>query len=200
MAADDGNLLGPDAAARTAPGRPDEGKAPEAAGEAALAMTQIAAAATRLTGRRGAVTTLFALGMLAAAALPAAAREERVNAEGGVAIRGYDPVAYFTEGRPVRGRAEFPHAWRGATWQFASAEHRDRFAAEPARYAPAYGGHCAWAASENYLAPIDPQAWRIVDGRLFLNYDRSVQRRWERDIPERITRGDRNWSSGLAWR
>lgn len=102
-------------------------------------------------------------------------------------------MAYFAEGRPVRGRPEFTHAWAGATWHFASAANRDRFAAEPARYAPAYGGHCAWAAAEGYLAPIDPQAWRIVDGRLFLNYDRSVQRRWERDIPGNIARADRNW-------
>ena len=119
---------------------------------------------------------------------------ERVNAESdGVAIRGYDPVAYHTDGRPVRGRAEFAHAWNGATWHFASAANRDRFAADPARYAPAYGGFCAWAVAEGYTAPIDPEAWRIVDGRLHLNYDRSIQRRWERDVPGNIARADRNW-------
>lgn len=117
----------------------------------------------------------------------------RVFAEGGLAIRGYDPVAYFTEARAVRGRPEFHHAWHGATWRFASAAHRDAFAADPARYAPAYGGFCAWAVSEGYTAPIDPNAWRIVDGRLFLNYDRSIQRRWEADMPARITRADTNW-------
>lgn len=118
---------------------------------------------------------------------------QRVNAEGGVAVRGTDVVAYLTEGRPVAGRAEFAHAWRGATWRFASAANRDRFAADPERYAPAYGGFCAYAVSEGYTAPIDPAAWRIVDGRLYLNYDRSVQRRWERDIPGRIARADANW-------
>jgi YHS domain-containing protein len=102
-------------------------------------------------------------------------------------------VAYFTEGRPMRGRPEFTHQWAGATWRFASAANRDRFAAAPERYAPAYGGFCAWAVSEGYTAPIDPDAWRIVDGRLFLNYDRAVQRQWERDIPGRIARGDANW-------
>lgn len=116
-----------------------------------------------------------------------------VNADAGVAVRGTDVVAYFTEGRPVPGRAEFTHAWRGATWRFASAGNRDRFAADPDRFAPAYGGFCAFAVSEGYTAPIDPNAWRIVDGRLFLNYSRSVQQRWERDIPGRVARADANW-------
>jgi len=122
-----------------------------------------------------------------------ASAQGRVLAEDGVAIRGFDPVAYFTEGRPVRGSAAFTHEWGGATWRFASAANRDQFAADPGRYAPAYGGFCAFAVSEGYTAPTDPNAWRIVEGRLFLNYDRSVQRRWERDIPGRIARGDANW-------
>jgi hypothetical protein len=117
----------------------------------------------------------------------------RVNADAGLAVRGTDVVAYATEGRPVPGSAAFAHEWQGATWRFASAAHRDRFAADPARHAPAYGGFCAWAVSEGYTAPIDPAAWKIVDGRLFLNYDRAVQRRWERDIPGRIARADANW-------
>ncbi len=131
---------------------------------------------------------------------PAAARAEptRTFLERGVAIRGYDPVAYFTEGRPVRGSAAFSHRWHGAAWHFASAAHRDAFAADPMRYAPAYGGFCAFAVSEGYTAPIDPQAWRIVDGRLFLNYDRSVQQRWEADMTARITRGDANWPAVAA--
>jgi hypothetical protein len=130
---------------------------------------------------------------------PGMAHADQVNAEGGVAVRGTDVVAYVTEGRPVPGSPAFTHVWQGATWRFASAANRDRFAADPARYAPAYGGFCAFAVSEGYTAPIDPNAWRIVDGRLFLNYDRSVQRRWERDIPGRIARADANWP-GLAAR
>jgi YHS domain-containing protein len=122
----------------------------------------------------------------------------QVNADGGVAVRGTDVVAYVTEGRPVAGSARFTHAWRGATWRFASAANRDRFAADPERYAPAYGGFCAYAVSEGYTAPIDPAAWRIVDGRLYLNYDRSVQRRWEADIPGRIARADANWPALAA--
>jgi hypothetical protein len=125
--------------------------------------------------------------------LPGQGRAAQVNAEGGVAVRGTDVVAYVTQGRPVAGSAAFTHDWAGATWRFASAAHRDLFAADPQRYAPAYGGFCAFAVSEGYTAPIDPAAWRIVDGRLFLNYDRAVQRRWERDIPGRIARADARW-------
>ena len=129
---------------------------------------------------------------------PGAARAAQVNAEDGIAVRGTDVVAYVTDRRPVPGRAEFTHMWQGATWRFASAANRDRFAADPARYAPAYGGFCAYAVSEGYTATIDPAAWRIVDGRLYLNYDRSVQRRWEQDIPGRIARADTNWPSLAA--
>lgn len=114
-------------------------------------------------------------------------------AENGVAIRGTDPVAYFREGRPVAGRADITHAWHGVTWRFATEANRDAFAADPARYAPAYGGFCAWAVAEGYTAPIDPRAWTIVGGRLYLNYSRSIQRRWERDIAGNIARADANW-------
>lgn len=125
--------------------------------------------------------------------LMAQAPAPAVNAEDGVAVRGTDVVAYFAEGRAVAGSPAFTHAWRGATWRFASAANRDLFAADPGRYAPAYGGFCAFAVSEGYTAPIDPQAWRIVDGRLFLNYDQAIKRRWERDIPGRVARADANW-------
>jgi YHS domain-containing protein len=116
----------------------------------------------------------------------------------GLAIRGYDVVAYFTQGRPTRGQAAFTHQWNGATWRFASAAHRDLFAADPAKYAPQYGGFCAWAVSEGYEAPVDPTAWRIVDGKLYLNYNASIQRQWEADIPGRIVRGDANWPAVAA--
>jgi YHS domain-containing protein len=144
---------------------------------------------TRTPGRRHALPAI--LGVTLFTQRPASA--QRVFTEGGVALRGYDPVAYFTEARPVRGRPEFETRWQGVTWRFASAAHRDRFVAEPQRYAPSYGGFCAFAVSEGYTAPVDPAAWRIVDGRLFLNYDLSVQRRWERDMQTRIQRGDANW-------
>lgn len=114
------------------------------------------------------------------------------------AIRGTDPVAYFTEGRAAKGSSSFTHKWRGATWHFISAENRDRFAADPERYAPQYGGYCAWAVSQGYTATTDPEAWRIVQGKLYLNFSKSVRRRWEKDIPGNIAKADRNWPGLLA--
>jgi YHS domain-containing protein len=112
---------------------------------------------------------------------------------GGVAIEGTDPVAYFEEGKPVEGSSEFEHEWLGATWRFASAENRDAFAADPEKYAPQYGGYCAWAVSQGYTAKIDPAAWKIVDGKLYLNYSPEVQTEWSGDIPGNITKADGNW-------
>lgn len=113
--------------------------------------------------------------------------------EDSVAIRGTDPVAYFTENRYVPGSADFTYEWADATWQFASAENRDVFALNPAQYTPQYGGFCAWAVAEGYTAPVDPNAWEIVDGKLYLNYDARIQRRWQRDIPGNIARANENW-------
>ncbi len=112
---------------------------------------------------------------------------------GKVAIKGYDPVAYFTESKPVKGTKDFVFDWNGATWQFASAAHRDAFAKDPARYAPQYGGYCAWAVSQGYTANIDPTAWKIVDDKLYLNYDADVQAKWSQDIPGFIAKADTNW-------
>jgi YHS domain-containing protein len=133
-------------------------------------------------------------------ALPAAAVAQRVNADRRqLAVKGHDVVAYFTEGRPVAGAAAFEHEVGGVRYRFASAANRDRFAQDPQRYLPQYGGFCAYAVSRGYTADADPLAWRIVDGRLFLNYDRDVQKIWEQDIPGRIRQGDANWP-GLSRR
>ncbi|MEO1399953.1 MAG: YHS domain-containing (seleno)protein [Cyanobacteria bacterium J06635_1] len=121
-----------------------------------------------------------------------------IFAEDGIAIRGADPVAYFTESDYVPGSAEYTHEWGGATWQFASAENRDLFASNPEQYAPAYGGFCAWAVSQGYTAPIDPTAWKVVDGKLYLNYDAKVQKRWSKDIPGNIAKADGNWPGVLS--
>ncbi len=121
-----------------------------------------------------------------------------INAPDGVAIKGTDPVAYFTESKPVAGSEQFAHEWNGVQWHFSSAENRDLFAADPEKYAPQYGGHCAWAAAEGYVADIDPTAWSVVDGRLFLNFNASVQRQWEQDIPGFIAAADEKWPSVVA--
>lgn len=115
----------------------------------------------------------------------------------GTAIDGTDPVAYFTQGRPVEGSSKYTFDWKGATWKFSTAENRDKFAAAPEKYAPQYGGYCAWAVSQGYTASTDPDAWKIVDGKLYLNYSKSVQRKWEGDIPGNIKSGDANWPKVL---
>ncbi|HEX4823901.1 MAG TPA: YHS domain-containing (seleno)protein [Candidatus Polarisedimenticolaceae bacterium] len=131
---------------------------------------------------------------VALAALPAFALSP-VNKSlfGGVAIEGYDTVAYFTDSKPVEGKKEFQTTWNGATWRFVSAEHRDLFVKEPAKYAPQYGGYCAWAVAQNDTAGIDPKAWTIVDGRLYLNYSLDIQKKWSADVPGNIKKGDTNW-------
>ncbi|MGE0640590.1 MAG: YHS domain-containing (seleno)protein [Thermoanaerobaculia bacterium] len=117
---------------------------------------------------------------------------------GGLAIDGYDPVAYFLDGRPVEGKKEFATSWQGATWRFASAEHRDLFTAAPEKYAPQYGGYCAWAVSQGYTAGIDPDAWTVRNGKLYLNYDLEVQKKWLADPDGLIVKGDANWPKLLA--
>ncbi len=144
----------------------------------------------RILGAAVLAAGLLAAGFLATA--PARALDPFFTTDG-VAIEGYDPVAYFTEGKPVRGKEAFTHSFAGATWRFASAENRDAFAAAPGRYAPQYGGYCAWAVSQGYTASTDPDAWRIEGDKLYLNYSKSVQRRWERDIPGNIAKADANW-------
>ncbi len=114
------------------------------------------------------------------------------------AIRGYDPVAYHLERKPIKGNDHYTVKWNGATWRFASRDNRDKFSKEPERWAPQYGGYCAWAVSNNYTASTDPQAWSIVDDRLYLNYSKSVRSSWSRDIPGNIRRGDANWPSVLS--
>ena len=115
-----------------------------------------------------------------------------------LALRGYDAVAYSTTGQPTQGSPNFEHRWNGAVWRFSTAANRDQFAKEPERYAPEFGGYCAYAVSRGYTADGDPNAWRIVDGRLYLNYSKRVQRLWEEDVPGNIAKGRQNWPGVLA--
>jgi hypothetical protein len=107
-----------------------------------------------------------------------AAGENNVDSSG-LALKGYDPVAYFTENKPVKGNTEF------------SARHA--FAAAPAKYSPQYGGYCAFGVASGYKAPIEPDAWTVVDGKLYLNYNQSVRRQWSGDIPGYLRKADANW-------
>lgn len=145
---------------------------------------------------------VFAAALLAIAALvPASAHAASDPVYTGIfsdlAVSGYDPVAYFREGKPVEGSSDFETEYDGATWRFASQENLDAFVADPAAYAPQYGGYCAWAVSQGYTASGDPDYWKIVDGKLYLNYDADVQATWEQDIPGHIQSADGNWPSVL---
>ena len=134
------------------------------------------------------------------AASPTSNEPAAVFAEGGIAIRGADPVAYFTQGAYVAGSSKYTHRWGGATWQFASVEHRDLFVSNPQQYAPQYGGFCAWAVSQGYTAPVDPTAWDIVGGKLYLNFNARIQGRWRRNVSGHISRANQNWPGVVASR
>ena len=134
---------------------------------------------------------------MATAAVPAFAMDPPVYSRWGLAIRGYDPVAYFEGNGPVKGDSDFEAEWNGATWRFASAENRDKFISDPETWAPQYGGYCAWAVSNNYTASTDPDAWSLYDGKLYLNYSLGVRDTWSRDIPGNVAKGDANWPGVL---
>lgn len=116
-----------------------------------------------------------------------------VNAKSGVALGGYDVVAYFTMNRAVPGEQAFSHSWNGVAWQFASAAHRDAFAQAPEKFAPQFGGFCAYGVSRGYAVDIDPEAFSVVDGQLYLNYSKRVQGTWNQDRPGYIEKARRNW-------
>jgi YHS domain-containing protein len=132
--------------------------------------------------------SLFITGAaLAASPIPA------VNTEHGLAIKGYDPVAYFTTGKPTPGLTQFIVNYKGAIYRFASAENRDRFVAAPEKFRPQYGGYCAYAIALNQIADVDPDEWAIVDNKLYLNNNFFSQTLWSFDKTGNIARGDHNW-------
>nr|WP_228481449.1 YHS domain-containing (seleno)protein [Vibrio fluminensis] len=116
----------------------------------------------------------------------------------GKAIKGYDPVAYFSDAKPVKGSSDHRYDWNGATWYFSSNANLNMFIQDPQKFAPQYGGYCAWAVSEGYTASIDPEAWYIHDDKLYLNYSQSVQRTWQKDVTGNINKADANWPKLLV--
>ncbi len=145
------------------------------------------------------IRVLALTGLILFIASSAAVALEPINKTwGGTAIKGFDPVAYFTDSRPAKGDKQWSHTWQDARWLFASEAYRDRFAADPESYAPQYGGYCAYAVSEGNTAGIDPEQWSIVDGKLYLNYSAKIKKTWEQDIQGRIARSDENWPRLLA--
>lgn len=138
-----------------------------------------------------AMGTLLALAVMLS--IPAAQASLEVNINDGAAVHGYDVVAYFTEGRPVRGDTSYTAAHEGATYRFASAGNRDAFVANPAKYAPQYGGYCAFGTAMGRKFDGDPLAWTIHDGKLYLNLNKNIQKRWKGDIAGFVRGANHNW-------
>jgi YHS domain-containing protein len=143
------------------------------------------------------VVAAFVLACAAPLVAQAASPEIFTGLVKGVAVGGYDPVAYFTERKAVPGKPDITYFWKGAAWRFASEQNRDAFKAAPAKYAPQYGGYCAYAVALGSTAQGDPKSWHIVDGKLYLNLSPAVQKLWEKDIPGYIKSADKNWPSVL---
>lgn len=135
---------------------------------------------------------------LALALAPVARAQEVFVDEKGVANRGYDVVAYFTDGKAVQGTDQFSATFEGNRYLFATAEHRDAFKAAPARFLPAYGGYCAYGVAKGGKFPTDPLAFRVVDGKLYLNKNPKVQELWLKDIPGNIADAEKQWPTVRA--
>lgn len=148
--------------------------------------------------RRAFLGLLVAIPVTGTLIRPALAAEPWIFASDGIAINGYDPVAYFTQGKPVQGSAEHAVDWNGSTWHFSSAENRAKFEMNADGYAPQYGGYCAYAVSQGYTAKTVPEAWTVQDGKLYLNFSTGVRRRWLRNVDVHIKAADANWPSVLG--
>lgn len=144
------------------------------------------------------ILALFASLIVAAcAATPGKVSQTRpvdeLNLQKGVALKGYDAVAYYADGAPAVGDPGIAYQWQGATYLFSTAEHREAFKADPAHYAPQFGGYCAFAVSRGTTADADPHQWAIVDGKLYVNNNAFAKKLWDQDRPGNIVAGDANW-------
>src|SRR5208283_4992763 len=136
---------------------------------------------------------LVALMVVAAVSTIAGAKDLQNLDSNGVAIQGYDPVAFFTDNRPVKGNPQFQSDYHGAKYYFTSAEHKAAFDEKPAKYEPQFGGYCAYGASRGHKAPVKIEAWQIVDGRLLMQYDLGVKDDFNKDQQNNLSKADRNW-------
>lgn len=169
-----------------------------------LSLVQAAASEEIMTTRRAFIVSglltaasLSAVSMLTAAAATARQAPVFSGIVKGVAVGGYDPVSYFSEGKPAPGKPTITLEHLGATWRFATVANRAAFIADPARYAPQYGGYCAWAVSQGYTAKGDPLAWTVTGGKLYLNYNQSVKRGFDKNLAGNIAKADANWPKVL---
>lgn len=138
---------------------------------------------------------VFTLAIAFVTCLTAFGQKSATFIDDGKAIRGYDPVAYFTAGKPIKGTDQFVLDWNNAKWFFSSQQHLELFKSNPSKYAPQYGGYCAFGLSNGYKAPIAADAWTIDHGKLYLNYNLNVREEWNKDRRERIEKADKNWPS-----
>ena len=137
--------------------------------------------------------SILMFSILVFASLSLFSQKSETFVQSGKAIRGYDPVAYFSEGKPVKGDEKLVYNWNNANWYFSSQQNLDLFKANPEKYAPQYGGYCAYGLSEGHKAPTDADAWTIEDGKLYLNYNTDVRKMWSKEKKERIEKADKNW-------
>ena len=137
--------------------------------------------------------TLLILNLMLLITLKVAAQKSEVFTEKGKAINGYDPVSYFISGKPVEGRQDFTYSWKGETWYFSSHENLTAFKNSPEKFAPQYGGYCAYGMAKGYKAKTEPDAWTIVNGKLYLNYNKSIASTWNKDQQGYIEKANKNW-------
>ena len=157
-------------------------------------MNSLQSTVLRRAGRLAAFS-LAAFSLAAAIMASGAVFAGEINEVNGVAIKGYDPVAYFTDGKPVQGKAEYNSHYKDGTFRFASAEHKKLFDSNPDKYAPQYGGFCAYGTATGHKADVDPAAFSVVDDKLYLNYNKSVQGKWKQDVPGYIVQANQQWPS-----
>lgn len=131
--------------------------------------------------------------VLLLAALHLRAQKSEIFVQDSVAVKGYDVVAYFTQSAPVKGNPAFVQVWKGSKWYFANRENQETFKASPEKYAPQYGGYCAYGTARGYKAPTEPDAWTISNGKLYLNYNTKVMETWRKDQANYIDKSDKNW-------
>jgi len=147
------------------------------------------------------LAVLAPLAVLAVLLLPGAAWAEKAPVYtsyfSNVAAGGYDVTAYFTEAKPVKGKKAFKTEYMGVDWHFSSRENLDKFTGNPDKYAPQYGGYCAWAVAQGDTASGDPLQWTVHDGKLYLNYNKKINNRWRADMEKFIADGDKNWPAVL---
>jgi len=121
------------------------------------------------------------------------AQKSEVYAPNGKAIKGYDPVAFFTNSKPVMGVDSLSYSWNGATWLFSNRQNLQRFKAQPAKYAPQYGGYCAYGTAQGHKASIEIDTWTVLNDKLYFNYNQKVKEMWVKDEPGYIQKADKQW-------